>query len=180
MIDYNIDLELLLTKGLSWPDYSINLQLQSETLIDSTKKISSWHGSAKSMIELVYHTKDQSETVVENNVVVRDQNIEILNLRIDGIKIPSKMIIKLGSYEPKYRQDFLDYCKNNSIHVGTEPQHTLHFYHSGRWSLQLPEKFWLYYNQLQTTSIDNDYVGNSPESIKTNLSRLKKILYELQ
>lgn len=172
---FKVELDLLLTQGLNWPEYSINIQPLT-CVEQGLTKIVTHSGAVDSCIELLYNHKDQTETILENGAIVRDQSIEILNLRIDNIKIQPLMIGRLGVYIPKYRQDFIDYCKQSSIPIDQGPQHVTKFWHAGSWTAALPQNFWMHYSQLRPTSQKNNFTGNSSETIKTNLEKLKQLI----
>jgi hypothetical protein len=49
----------------------------------------------------------------------------------------------------------------------------LSFWHAGNWALKLPKDFWDKYHLLANAESDNDFSGNSSESIQEQLQKLK-------
>lgn len=172
---YNVELELQLALGKTWPNFDTTIVNCVTDVVqeDNNLKIISLQGQVDDLLVLTYRYKDSCETIVEQGRIVRDQSIKITNLRIDGIKISLNILQKISLYTPNYRQDFLDYCKESNIAVDYGPMSVLTFWHAGNWQLCLPKDFWDDYHLLMNVESDDNFSGNSSESIREQLQKLK-------
>lgn len=173
---FDIELDIRLHRGQTWPEYKINLDKNQVECVDENTKVVKYTGTVSDVLSLTYTVKDQQETVIKDGKIVRDQSIEIFALRINGIKIPNQMIEKLSQYIPSYRVDFLEYCKNASITVDHGPMHSINFWHAGNWSFALPKNFWYHYQQARQLSTESDFTGNSKEEIHNSLKKIRSLL----
>jgi hypothetical protein len=172
---FTVELELMLEKGQTWPDYALNLEQISSTETGHTKLVTH-KGYIASEIILDYNFKGQGETVIENGTIVRDQNIEIINIWINEIKIQSSMFSKLAFFMPRYRDDFIEYCNKTSTHIDYGPIAISKLWHAGVWSMPLPTNFWEYYQGRRDSDNNNDFEGNNREEIRSNLKILRELL----
>jgi hypothetical protein len=175
---FTVDIVLKLSFGISWPKYQFNLHNETVTPSKdiSYQRLVRHSGQAQNNLALTWPQKLACETVLENDQIVRDQSIEIITITIDGIFVPQQMLTKISWYEPHYRQDFLDYCASHSIEITDKPQSIVKFWHAGIWHLPLVEDFWFKYNAVRQNNTHSDHTGNNSDQIKSNLSRLKKLL----
>lgn len=173
---YNVEIDLCLNLGATWPKYTTNISKQKILSQDNNSMIVKHVGVVTSNVNLHYVEKPQSETVVKDEQIVRDQCIEIRNIWINGIKIPLHMIDRISEFVPNYRQDFLEYCKREKIVVDHGPLHVTTFWHAGTWTLPVTENFWVDYNRARQYHNNTNYTGVSSKDIQENLKRLKLFL----
>ena len=89
----NFEIELIYYYGNSWPTVQIENSVISETVIDkSTKNIVILINDVSDELVLTKTGKTDSDTVVENNIIVRDQFIEIKSIRADNILLDLNLI----------------------------------------------------------------------------------------
>lgn len=167
-----VEIELILERGQTWPDYQINLPKVAVHDIDDCRIVT--HRGQTQELTIDYKEKLQSETVVENGVIVRDQSIKISNIWIDGIKIHARMLDQLGLFKARYRDDYIEFCQQHNIEVVTDPFPARQFWHAGTWNIALDELFWHRYRQQRSSSLNDDFNGYS--NLSTLLQPLKDLL----
>ena len=104
-----------------------------------------------------YINKQEHHTKVNNNVVVTDQSLELLGLRIDDIKLQSWTITQ-GYYQPKYFEGFLQ--QNPKADLVLKSQLIWHF--PGSFVLPpLPKEdnFWEWYRQQRRFIHASQFTG---------------------
>lgn len=173
---FDVELHICLYRGQTWPAYKINLDHSQTVLLDENSKIVKYTGTVADMVLLNYLVKEQQETVLEHGEIVRDQVIEIISMWVDQIKISPRMVENLSQYMPRYRPDFLEYCKSANIAVDHGPMHSTKFWHAGQWTFELPANFWYQYQQARQSNEDSDFTGNSKQEIQNSLKRIRSLL----
>lgn len=172
----SVELELCLSKGITWPDHSVNLEKFTVEREDENIKTVRYQGFVSNELLLQYITKNQNETIVKDGKIIKDQYIEITKLTIDGILIPYHMIEKLSQYVPVYRTDFLEYCKNENIDINYGPIQTIKFWHAGTWSMIMGSNFWFKYKKARQSTLHSDFTGNSRDEIQNSIARIRSFL----
>lgn len=174
-----IELLLQLNKGMAWPEFSFNAPstLISESESSTYQKNQHWKVHVLDKFELYYVNKTSNETIVDHlGIIIRDQTLEICSVWYQGIKLNPYILLKMSSYDPTYRSDFIEYCKQNNITLDLGPLQQTKFWHAGRWTMNFSKDFWHQYKKFRTGDQYNNFVGDSSDDIRTNTQRLKDLL----
>jgi hypothetical protein len=95
---------------------------------------------------MIFPQKIREETVVDQSgKILRDQQITIKSIFVDSILLDMHIVHDQSEFMPCYRQDFIEYCKHNSVDVDYGPCRTLDLFHAGTWRLNWIEPFWSWY-----------------------------------
>ena len=174
-----LEILIQLNKGASWPQIKFNSTavLISETETSMYQKNQHWQIDVSNKFELNYFDKNSNETIVDAlGNIIRDQTLEICSVWFQGIKLNLNTLVKIAKFFPSYRDDFIDYCKQNNIVPDPGPLRQTKFWHAGTWEVELSEDFWVQYKKFRVNDDHNDFVGVSSDTIKNNLQRLKELL----
>jgi hypothetical protein len=174
-----LEILLQLTKGISWPQIKFNVEssLDSEDEVSMYQKNQRWQISVLDKFELTYFDKSADNTVVDSEGnIIRDQTLEICSVWYQGIKLNLHTLSQMSNFYPNYRDDFIEYCKQHDIKVDHGPLHQTKFWHAGTWVTSFSKDFWTQYKKIRSNNEHNDFVGNSSETIRNNLQRLKESL----
>lgn len=174
-----LELLLQLTQGQSWPQFKFNAPatLISETEISADQKNQHWQITVSGPFKLDYFDKSSNETVIDaTGNIVRDQSLEVCAAWYQGIKLNLHILSKMAKFFPCYRDDFVEYCKQNNIVVEPGPLHQTKFWHAGTWAMEFSTDFWWQYKKSRFNNEHNDYVGHSSQTINANLQKLKELL----
>lgn len=157
----NFEFEFCATRGRSWPCLGIlvnNFQVSTHTITDRDRTISVdlYFDSDVNNINLYYFSKQESETVVENGVIVADQTLELVRIYADGILLEPWFWTD-HYYLPWY---FAGYKKQNPAAPETLPSQLIwHF--PGRYRMMnLPKSanFWEWYQRERTQRVLNSLI----------------------
>lgn len=180
----NFEIELIYYYGNSWPTVQIENSVISETVIDkSTKNIVILINDVSDELVLTKTGKTDSDTVVENNIIVRDQFIEIKSIRADNILLDLNLIKDHCVFTPAYSQGYYDYCQKHNQEI--EPTiNTFNLYFNGVWKFQFENPFWSWYADLRKQSdlkyFSSDfiekYIGNNHSEHQELMTKLKQLL----
>jgi hypothetical protein len=140
------------------------------------------HG--QNFISLDYYSKEPKHTVIEDDVIVSDQHIKLIDMRIEDILV-EPWLWKHGTYYPRYFDGFLEQFPNSPHSVVGD----LHWYFPGTYVIgPLPDEtnFWFWYRDQRrrqvlkiTNSIDKhreeSHLG-SLDNYQEEIDRIKKII----
>lgn len=171
-----VELELALNRGQTYPTYHTNLNNHKKLVITQSHntKIVLHTGLVKDYFYLNYLDKTQNETVVIENQIVCDQSIAVQRMLVDGILIPTVHLKTIGSFQPEYRKDFIEHCQKNNLTLDTGPLNIIEFWHNGQWTIDF-SNFWPRYSLIRNKD-NTDFTGNSSQEIAQSLLKLKKLL----
>ena len=167
--------------GNSWPEIQIittatNLYVES---IVNSEYIKTIRYSFDSDIPIVIKNvnKKEIDTVVENNVIVRDQIVKLKSILVDDILIDLKLVQPHITFVPQYSAGYLSYCTQQKI-VPEQVLNELALYFNGVWEFNFIQPFWLWYNNLR----QQDTIKNfNPTEIELYFGTGKnKLLNELK
>jgi hypothetical protein len=169
------------SQGVNWPNFKFTPEsncVEEIAIDDHTKIVKHRIVSTDSQITLDYFDKRSSDTVVDNNgKIIYDQSVSIDAIYVDNIQLDINVVNQSAVYYPNYREDFVEYCEKNNIVLSTDPQHTTTFWHDGKWVFMFVHEFWdWYYLQRTFKNEHSNYIGQSPDYIKSKLAKLKKML----
>lgn len=160
----NFEFEFCATPGRSWPVLSVlvnNFQVSTHTITDRNRTVSVdlFFDSGVNNINLYYFSKQESETVVENGVIVADQTLELRCVHADGILLESWFWTD-HYYLPWY---FSGFRRQNPNAPETLPSQLVwHF--PGRYRMMnLPDSkdFWSWYQTQRTERVLKNLVDPS-------------------
>jgi len=170
--------------GKTFPEIhftNVDATLTSTTNTSAYQQVQTYEFTSDGGFNLNYNDKAPNETITDDaGLIVRDQTVAIKNLWVDKIIVPHEFLIQHGKYYPKYRQDFLQYCKENNIAVNNGPLHEIKFWHSGTWNFDVVTPFWDWYyeqNRELNNNLSPDVVGYSKDYVRQQLKKLKDVLY---
>lgn len=152
----NFEFEFRATCGRTWPSFSIlinNFQVSTHTVTDRDRVFSAdlFFDNDRNHVNLNYFNKHERETVVDNNLIVADQTLELLNIRVDGIQMEPWFWTD-HYYLPHY---FSGFKKQNPNAPETLPSQLIwHF--PGRFRMMnLPagRDFWSWYQSERTRRV---------------------------
>jgi hypothetical protein len=153
--------------GSSWPELSLDMNLPDLTVIttpttDYIKKVTYKFSTVDNSIVFKKTNKKDADTIVENNVIVRDQFVEITNLRIDNILVNKQLLTPYITFLPQYSQGYLDYCNQNNTVPAVELADTA-FYFNGIITFKFKNPFWPWYANLRQQEILKNFNSNDIE-----------------
>jgi hypothetical protein len=183
-----IELEFEFYYGNSWAELdlcspSTNLKISISHVTDYLKIKTYMFDTESDNIVFKKTNKKDHDTVVENNVIVRDQYVKIKTIRIDNILIDQLLIQPCMVFVPQYPQGYIDYCiKHNT--VPEEKLYDTEFYFNGTISFNFEIPFWPWYANLMsarekkymTPHQNVMYLGNDVASQQHMLEKLKAVL----
>lgn len=190
MNDYSIDantcqIELILTKGNQWPQWIFknNFQIIDEVESDFHKTINVLITDLDSSAIVLERTgKDDNETIVENNQIVRDQALGINRVWVNGVLIEWAVIQNIGKFYPEYSKSNIKYAKENNI-VLKVVRSDLTFFYNGKWVFNFEQPFFTWYNQILFDEFKNvnQWVRRTHLGIASDQKRLQleKLLIDL-
>lgn len=186
MNNYSIDakscqIEIILTKGNHWPQWTFenNFQIVDEVESDFQKTVNVLISDLDSSTIILERTgKDDNETIVENNQIVRDQTLGINRVWINGVLIEWSVLQKIGKFYPEYSETNIKYAKENNI-VLEAVRSDLTFFYNGKWVFKFEQPFFTWYNQILFNEFKNfnqwvrrTHLGIASEGKKLQLDKL--------
>ena len=157
----NFEFEFRATRGRNWPSFSVlinNFQVSTHTVTDRDRvfAVDLFFDNDRNHLNLSYFNKHQYETVVENGVIVADQTLELVNIRVDGIQMEPWFWTD-HYYLPQY---FRGFKQQNPDAPETLPSQLIwHF--PGRFRMMdLPpgDEFWSWYQKERTQRVLSNLV----------------------
>lgn len=152
----NFEFEFRATRGVNWPSFSVlvnNFQVSTHTITDRDRTVSVdlYFDSGVNNINLYYYSKHQYETVVSNGVIVADQTLELVNMRVDGIQLEPWFWTD-HYYLPQYFQGYKKQFPDAPERLPSQ----LIWHFPGRYRMMdLPNSndFWKWYQQERTQRV---------------------------
>jgi hypothetical protein len=152
----NFEFEFRASRGVNWPSFSVlvnNLQISTHTITDRDRTVSVdlYFDSGVNNINLLYYSKHQYETVIDNGVIVADQTLELINMRVDDIQLEPWFWTD-HYYAPQYFQGYKKQFPDAPERLPSQ----LIWHFPGRYRMMnLPDsdKFWAWYQQQRTQRV---------------------------
>lgn len=191
MLDYSlhvrtVELDLRLVKGTNWPKwnfeqpYTVVSTMQNDYVQHTKIKIAL--GPNDTSITLNNFGKNAKDTVIENNLIVRDQAIEIVKIWVNGVLLELLALQNQFEFYPKYKKSDWEYANQNQISLPVCRHDTTLFY-NGRWQFKFEQPFFYWYNDKLVTGFNsmNHWVKQSHLGLANDsqLQRLDKLLDQL-
>ena len=191
MLDYSLhvktmELDLRLVKGTNWPKWNFE---QPYTVVSTMQndyvqhtKIKIVLGPNDTNITLNNFGKNAKDTVIENNLIVRDQAIEIVKIWVNGVLLELLALQNQFEFYPKYKKSDWEYANQNQISLPVCRHDTTLFY-NGRWQFKFEQPFFYWYNDKLVAGFNsmNHWVKQSHLGLAddSQLQRLDKLLDQL-
>jgi hypothetical protein len=141
---------LKLSKGLNWPVWNFS---QPWTVLSMVEADNQQHITItmpltpdQTSIRLYRTGKTSADTVIENNIIVRDQAIEIEKIWINGVLLELPTLQQCFEFYPEYQQSDQDYARQHSIELPICRYETRLFY-NGCWQFEFDQPFFPWYNR---------------------------------
>jgi len=191
MLDYSlhaktVELDLRLVKGTNWPKwdfeqpYTVVSTMQNDHVQHTKVKIAL--GPNDTSITLNNFGKDANDTVIEHNLIVRDQVIEIVKIWVNGVLLELLALQDVFEFYPNYEKSHREYAIQNQISLPVCRHDTALFY-NGRWSFKFEQPFFHWYNNKLVVGFNsmNHWVKQSHLGLAddSQLQRLDKLLDQL-
>lgn len=178
-------LEFDYSYGQSWPllefDQKI-LEVQEEKINSHVKKVLFTIDVQKFPCVILNINKKETDTVVENNTIIRDQIVTLKNIWAENILLDKHLLLSHTSFVPEYHSGYLSYCKQHNIVVENVLQ-CYGFYFNGKFNLNFELPFWNWYEQIRKEKHSNLsqqqinlYVGQIGKEQFASLQKLKDLL----
>jgi hypothetical protein len=182
----NFKFEFEYTFGQSWPELKFQdlIIRNSEQLVSEYVKLITYEiESNNSNIKFSNINKKKIDTVVNQEQIVRDQNVQLKKIWVQDILLDSTLVLNYCEFIPEYHRGYLDYCTQNNITVG-EKISTYELYFNGDFTFEFELPFWQWYADARTQrnrKYLNDvqlelYVGDSNNQHRALLQKLKSLL----
>jgi hypothetical protein len=188
MTDTNIifNLEFEYHYGQSWPELQFTdtvIDVQYCSVNQYSQLVTYSIQVAGSNLQFKNINKKETDTIVENDQIVRDQIVRLKKIWVEDILLDSALMLSHCEFIPDYHNGYLDYCKKNQITVEQKIS-TYDLYFNGLFTLNFKLPFWNWYalikkqrNQKYFTSGQIElYIGNQSDKHKELLQRLKNLL----
>jgi|LauGreStaDraftv2_3_1035109.scaffolds.fasta_scaffold03055_2 hypothetical protein len=182
----NFTIQLVLTKGVTWPKHQFNIKTSETIITQSDIKTIVKYSMATTEKEIIlnYVDKPQCETIYKDGVIILDQSIEIMSIHCNNILLDLSLITRYAKYCPIFRDDVIRYCQAHNIDLDVGPLQTTKFYHAGKWVFIINNNFWEWYANVRQNIIiesikhDNvkEYIGYGSVQLKNKLEKLKNVL----
>lgn len=154
----NCQLELILTKGNNWPQWTLNndFQILNESKMDFYKTVDVLIGDIGQQTNIVLERtgKTDDETVIENGQIIRDQTIKINRIWVNDVLLETQAIQKVVQFYPNYSESNIKYARENNIHLEVVKSDLTLFY-NGRWVFNFNQPFFTWYNQILLDELKN-------------------------
>lgn len=185
-----VEVEFEFYCGNSWAKLMLaspatHLQVSTNHVTDYFKTETYTFDTNDATIVFKKTNKNTNDTIVENNVIVRDQYVKIKSIRIDNILIDQQLVQSCISYVPLYSQGYIDYCNEHCI-VPQQELHCTAFYFDGTISFNFKIPFWPWYADLRRHEILKNfntqdiemYFGIKQTTDQTLLKKLKALIQD--
>lgn len=190
MTTYSIDahtcsIELLLTKGSGWPAFDINhpCSISHEDEQEYSKTIMVYIPELTSnQIVISRHNKTDTDTIFENEKIVRDQKLSINRIWINDVLVDLNAIKYEFKFYPEYSDSNLAYAKENHIDLPVY-QHETNMFYNGQWIFEFEQPFFTWYNQLLLKNLNqfNYWIKQTHlgEASEQKIKQLSQILAQM-
>jgi len=167
-------------QGLSWPQVSISVDQHccNDLTIDSSNLVHcefDLTGTA-ACLQIAYH-KTESETVIENGQIIKDQNLQLNRIWVDDVLMEPWFVTE-GCYYPQYFQGILDKFPDWPRQLPSQ----LIWHFPGLYKINFELPFWPWYSnqrkkfsQSQHTDKDNERWENWSGSDKAHEDIVQEI-----
>jgi hypothetical protein len=175
----NFQFELVLTKGINYPDWKIEPGFKVVSQIDTnntqTIVIDVPVTKLDTSITLTNFGKTDQDTIMENGQIVRDQTLVINRVWANAILLEHYLIKDQSQTMPDYTQSNLDYAKEHNIELARVLQ-TDKLNYNGTWKFNFEQPFFEWYNYLlfEKLKIFNHWVAQSHLGIADE-NQIKKL-----
>ena len=181
-----IEIELKLLKGINWPKWGFE---QPYTVVSTMENDHVQHIKVKidlspndTSITLNNFGKATKDTVIENNLIVRDQAIEIVKIWVNGVLLELLALQNQFEFYPKYKKSDWEYANQNQISLPVCRHDTTLFY-NGRWQFKFEQPFFRWYNDKLMVGLShiNHWVRQLNLGIASDsqMQRLDKLMNQL-
>jgi hypothetical protein len=152
-----VEVEFDFYYGNSWPELVlsgdfVDLTITSNDVTNHVKTLVYKFWTNSEIIIFKNTNKKDDDTIIENNVIVRDQIVKFKNIRIDNILVRAQLLQPYITFLPSYSQGYLDSCDQNNIIPETE-LHDTEFYFNGVLSFKFRTPFWPWYADLRRKEV---------------------------
>jgi hypothetical protein len=182
----NIKIEFEYIFGQTWPDLQFAdnvINVQHCSVNQYSQLVTYSIQVAGSSLQFKNINKKETDTIVENGQIVRDQIVRLKKIWVEDILLDSALMLTHCEFIPDYHNGYLDYCKKNQITVEQKIS-TYDLYFNGVFTLNFKLPFWSWYalikkqqNQKYLTSDQIElYIGNQSDKHTELLQRLKNLL----
>jgi hypothetical protein len=180
----NFELELIFHYGNSWPVILVENSTMSETLVDEfTKNVTITVDNLSDTLSISNIGKTDLDTILKDEVIVRDQFIEIKIIRANNISLDLNLIKDYCRFTPVYPQGYIDYCHHHNQTIETNIN-TYGLFFNGVWTFNFQTPFWEWYATLRkqldmkysSTDFIEKYIGTNHSVHQKLMNDLKKLL----
>jgi hypothetical protein len=179
------DLEFEFTYGQSWPklEFFQDIVKIKEVPVNNYKKLVTFSVDIQQFPFVIENVnKKESDTLVENNVIIQDQIVKLQNIWAENILLNLGLLINYTNFVPNYHNGYLNYCKEHNIVLESSLQ-SYSFYFNGKFYLNFELPFWHWYAQIRKP-IQSDlsqqqinlYIGEIGNDQVEHLRNLKDLL----
>jgi hypothetical protein len=180
-LQFEIELEYFL--GINWPTVNVDCISTSEYIVNDNTRCVKFLLDATDSISFLYKNKSESETVLENNQIIRDQAVKIKRIWCEDIALDLTLLLPCIKFSPEYNTGFLNYCSDHNITPDPSP-FPLELYHNGSWTFTFDKDFWAWYALLRskeqlkyhTQDTIELYIGNNHTAHTELFEKLKSLL----
>lgn len=171
--------------GNSWPELQFSTDaMKVSSPVDEYNQLVSYH-TVTDDCKLTFKriNKKESDTVLEDGKIVRDQTVKLVKILVDDILLDANLIRPYTSFRPEYSPGYLEYCKQHSI-TPPEVVHEDVMYFNGDWSFEFKKPFWSWYAECR--HLENIkhfsrrelelYIGTTNQEHTELLEQLKELL----
>ena len=147
--------------GNSWPEIELasahtNLKVSENQLSEYKKTVTYQFKSTSTTITFKNKNKKDSDTVIEDGKIVRDQYASLTTMLVDDILLDPTLIQNYVIQTPEYSKGYLDYCQANQIVVNSQTnEYSLYF--NGTISFTFENPFWNWYANIRKQQILNNF-----------------------
>jgi hypothetical protein len=177
-------IKLELFKGKEWPIIEFcktnEITKISETTINEFQKQVCFKIDVNETITLLNVNKSDYDTIVENNVIIRDQKVSIVKIWAEDILLDDNVCLNNINFIPKYHSGYLKYCQDNNIEV-SETVKTNQLYFNGKWVFNFSKPFWDWYQNERLKlgkNYNNDFI-NADSYLNLNIKH-NELINELK
>jgi hypothetical protein len=138
--------EFKFTYGNSWPELEFSTDSVKTILFENNlQQLVSYHTEINDCAVIFKNiNKKESDTVVENGQIIRDQTVQLTKIYADNILLSTDLINRHMRFCPEYLPGYLTYCRENNI-TPEEIVHSDTLYFNGQWCLEFKQPFWAWY-----------------------------------
>lgn len=179
-------LQFKCTRGLTWPDLSINhcVSVEDKDVTDVEKTQLVTCDLLSNSIVVVRQNKTAQDTITENETIVRDQTVTLERLWVDDILLDLDLVLSLSCFKNDFPEGYIEYCKQHSIESAPVESHWHTWYFNGVWTWNIEQPFWPWYSNQRKEKQSRYhskkdlelYLGTSGHQHENLLNKLKGLL----